>query len=116
MNTKLIIGKLFHFIQASLLLFVLIQTSFAQTAERKQIGWDELKSQYEFPKWYTEARFGIWLHWGAQTQPEEGGGWYARHMYMQDIGSETFGKNAYTYHIRKYGHPSEVGYKEVINS
>lgn len=99
-----------------LLLFVLIQTAQAQTGDKKGPSWEELKAQYEFPQWYTQARFGIWCHWGAQTQPEEGGGWYARHMYMQDVGGETFGKNAYPYHLKKYGHPSEVGYKEVINS
>ncbi len=49
----------------------------------EQLTWEELSKQYEFPAWYTEARFGIWVHWGAQTQPEEGGGWYAAHMYKQ---------------------------------
>ncbi|WP_423126981.1 alpha-L-fucosidase [Gaoshiqia sp. Z1-71] len=114
---KLITTKsLTNFLISSLSIFVLIQATFSQTGENKELSWDELKSQYEFPKWYTEARFGIWVCIGAQSQPEEGGGWYARHMYMQDVGGETFGKNAYPYHLKKYGHPSELGYKEVINS
>jgi alpha-L-fucosidase len=100
------------------MMFVLCFIVFSSTcfSQEKNRTWEELCKNYEFPKWYTEARFGIWCHWGAQTQPEEGGGWYARHMYMQDVGGETFGKNAYSYHLKKYGHPSEVGYKEVINS
>ena len=78
-------------------------------------SWTELQKTYTFPKWYTEARFGIWVHWGAQTQPKMGGGWYARHMYMQDVGSQKWGKNAYSYHLKTYGHPSEKGYMEVLN-
>lgn len=50
-------------------------------------GPEALREIYEFPEWYTEARFGIWAHWGAQAEPALGGGWYARHMYRQDVGS-----------------------------
>lgn len=84
-------------------------------AQQKSLTWEELRKDYEFPKWYTEARFGIWVHWGAQTQPEKGGGWYARHMYMQNVGKETWGANAYPYHLETYGHPSEKGFKDVIH-
>ena len=90
----------------------LIATCFSQ---EKDLTWEQLRQQYEFPKWYTEARFGIWAHWGAQTQPEKGGGWYARHMYMQDVGSQQWGKDAYAYHNKTYGHPSEIGYKDVLH-
>ena len=55
------------------------------------------------------------MHWGPQTVPELGGGWYARHMYMQDVGKESFGKNAYPYHLKTFGHPSEFGFKDVIH-
>ncbi len=84
-------------------------------SQGKGLSWKELQKIYKFPKWYTEARFGIWVHWGAQTEPKMGGGWYARHMYMQDVGSQKWGKNAYEYHLKTYGHPSEIGYKDVIN-
>jgi len=84
-------------------------------SQEKGMTWAELQKIYKFPKWYTEARFGIWVHWGAQTQPKFGGGWYARHMYMQDVGSQKWGKNAYEYHLKTYGHPSEKGYMEVLN-
>lgn len=85
-------------------------------SQNKELSWEEIGEQYEVPEWFTEARFGIWVHWGAQTVPEYGGGWYARHMYMQDVGKETFGKNAYPYHLKTFGHPSEVGYKDVANA
>jgi len=84
-------------------------------AQEKNLTWEELRKDYQFPKWYTEARFGIWVHWGAQTQPEKGGGWYARHMYMQNVGRETWGADAYPYQLKTYGHPSEKGFKDVIH-
>lgn len=93
------------------LLFISIKSN----SQDKELSWKELSEQYKVPKWYTDARFGVWVHWGAQTVPEYGGGWYARHMYMQDVGRETFGENAYPYHLKNFGHPSEVGYKDVIH-
>lgn len=68
--------------------------------------WESL-SQYETPEWFRNAKFGIWAHWGPQCQPEAGD-WYGRGMYEE-------GGNAYKKHIEKYGHPSEFGFKDVIN-
>lgn len=98
-----------------LLFFTIILSSISCTQD-KELSWAEIGNQYEIPAWFTDARFGIWVHWGAQTVPEYGGGWYARHMYMQDVGSQTWGKNAYPYHLKTFGHPSEVGYKDVANA
>lgn len=96
-----------------LILFTMIANgSFSQ---KKDLTWEELREQYEIPKWFAEARFGIWAHWGAQSVPLMGGGWYAKHMYMQNVGTEWFGENAYPYHNKTYGHPSEFGFKDVIN-
>lgn len=80
------------------------------------LSWEELRERFKCPDWFEKARFGIWLHWGAQSQPAQGGGWYARHMYMPDVKNETWGKNAYPYHCQTYGHPSEKGFKDVIHA
>lgn len=69
-------------------------------------NWDSLQ-QYQTPDWYRNAKFGIWAHWGPQCQPEFGD-WYAREMYME-------GSSKYKYHLQKYGHPSQFGFKDVIN-
>jgi len=103
-------------LKCALYLGLIILCSIPSYAQEKEKSWDELKQNYEFPAWYTEARFGIWLHWGGQSQPDNGGGWYARHMYMQDVGGETFGKEAYPNQLRQYGHPSKFGYKDVLQS
>lgn len=68
--------------------------------------WDSLK-KYKTPEWYQNAKFGIWAHWGPQCQPERGD-WYARKMYHE-------GSEQYKFHVEKYGHPSEFGFKDVIN-
>ena len=61
--------------------------------------------QYRCPDWFRDAKFGIWSHWGPQSVPMYGD-WYARNMYIE-------GTPQYLYHLRKYGHPSEFGYKDI---
>ena len=103
-------------IRLKLLIVLCCISSFgvAQESER-ELSWDQLAEQYSCPEWFRDAKFGIWFHWGPQSVPEQGGGWYARHMYMKDVGRQKFGKMANPYHLQTYGHPSEFGYKDVIN-
>ncbi len=104
------------FILKSVITIVTISgLSFTGYSQEKDLSWEELGEHFKCPTWFEEARFGIWAHWGAQTQPEYGGGWYARHMYQQDVGNQLWGEKAYPYHNKTYGHPSEIGYKDVIN-
>jgi len=67
--------------------------------------YESLKA-YKCPKWYQDAKFGIWAHWGPQGVPQQGD-WYARNMYVQ-------GHSNYKYHMAHYGHPSEFGFKDII--
>ncbi len=69
--------------------------------------WESIEKNYPGePSWLREAKFGIWVHFGPQAAGESGD-WYARNMYKSD-------KLAYKNHLKKKGHPSEVGYKEVL--
>ena len=61
---------------------------------------------YECPRWFRDAKFGIYLHWGVYSVPGQGE-WYARRMYME-------GDPNYLYHLEHYGHPSKFGYKDLI--
>jgi len=72
-----------------------------------QPNWESL-SNYQVPDWFRDAKFGIWAHWGPQCQPEMGD-WYAQKMYQ-------FGHPDYKYQCDHYGHPSKMGFKDVINS
>ncbi len=62
--------------------------------------------QYECPEWFRDAKFGIYLHWGAYSVAEKGE-WYARRLYEED-------RKEYAHHVKTYGHPSEFGYKDFI--
>jgi len=61
--------------------------------------------KYSAPEWFRDAKFGIWSHWGPQSVPMFGD-WYARNMYIE-------GSSQYEYHLRRYGHPSRFGYKDI---
>jgi len=61
---------------------------------------------YKIPDWFRDAKFGIWAHWGPQSAVEYGD-WYARNMYTQ-------GEKQYEYHLKTWGHPSKVGFKDTI--
>src|SRR4051794_15921174 len=58
-----------------------------------EANWESLK-QYKAPDWFRDAKFGIWNHWSAQCQPEQGD-WYARRMYLQ--GDATYKSHVATY-------------------
>jgi alpha-L-fucosidase len=69
--------------------------------------WESIEKKYPgAPAWLREAKFGIWVHFGPQAAGESGD-WYARKLYVE-------GTPAYKNHLKKYGHPSESGYKEVL--
>ena len=68
--------------------------------------WDSLIASYSCPDWFRDAKFGVWSHWGPQAVPGQAD-WYARYMYEE-------GHPSYRYHCRTYGHPSKVGYKDII--
>ena len=66
----------------------------------------ESLAAWQVPDWFRDAKFGIWAHWGPQSSVEAGD-WYARNMYIE-------GSAQYKYHLETYGHPSKVGFKDVI--
>ncbi len=72
-----------------------------------QPTWESL-SNYQVPEWFRDAKFGIWAHWGPQCQPEMGD-WYAQKMYQ-------FNSADYKYQCEHYGHPSKMGFKDVIHT
>lgn len=101
------------------LLFLLPSVSWAQTYEvpvseaqekmttgRFQPTWESLETQYQVPEWFCNAKFGIWAHWGPQCV-EGSGDWMARALYQE-------GSKAWKFHREHYGHPSEVGFKDIL--
>ena len=70
------------------------------------VGTRDSLTNYSCPEWFRDAKFGIWAHWGPQAVPMEGD-WYARKMYQQ-------GSPDYEDHLKRWGHPSTNGWKDII--
>ncbi len=68
--------------------------------------WDSL-CDYQPPKWYEDAKFGIFVHWGVYSVPAFGNEWYPRHMYIE-------GTPEFDHHIKTYGSQKDFGYKDFI--
>ena len=72
-----------------------------------QPNWESIEKNYPgTPQWLRDAKVGFWVHFGPQSYGESGD-WYARNLYKP-------GHIAYKNHLERYGHPSKVGYKDVL--
>lgn len=94
---------------------------------------ESIAEHFDYPAWFRDAKFGIYMHWGLNSV-SGANGHYARHMYHQhkpegaklDEADRAAGRRAnrsgwkvgsddvYNFHVRKFGHPSEFGYKDFI--
>lgn len=68
--------------------------------------WESLKA-WTVPSWYTDAKFGIFIHWGVFSVPAFDNEWYSRNMYIQD-------SPAFKHHVTTYGPQEIAGYKDFI--
>ena len=68
--------------------------------------WESLQ-KYEVPEWYQDAKFGIFIHWGAYSVPAFGNEWYPRNMYVP-------GSPEYKHHVATYGPQDKFGYKDFL--
>lgn len=68
--------------------------------------WDSLTA-YEPPRWFEDAKLGIFLHWGVFTVPAYGSEWYPRNAYRQ-------GTREFEHHVSTFGPHQEFGYKDFI--
>ena len=76
-------------------------------AELFQPDWDNIAQHYRFPEWFSDAKFGIFIHWGVYTVPAFGNEWYPRNMYRTN-------SNEYKHHLETFGEQTKFGYKDFI--
>ena len=102
-----------RYFQISLFLVLAFSISLqAQEAKKEKFeSTDKSLQQYKYPEWFRDAKFGIWAHWGPQAVPRQGD-WYARNMYVQT--GKDWETPDYKDHLKRYGHPSVAGYKDII--
>ena len=74
--------------------------------------WDSIVT-HPTPKWFRDAKFGIYTHWGPYSVPAWGENttWYSFAMYRE---ADITKNPAYHHHLREYGHPSKHGYKDFL--
>ena len=68
--------------------------------------WPSLEG-YRIPAWYQDAKFGIFIHFGAYSTPAFGSEWYPRNMYLQ-------GSKEYKHQTQTYGPETKFGYKDFL--
>ncbi len=69
-------------------------------------NWDSLKKNYKVPQWFTDGKFGIFIHWGLYSIPAHHNEWYAKHMYSTPEIAQ--------WHVEHYGPQDKFGYKDFI--
>ena len=75
--------------------------------------WSSLGDHFKPPTWWRQAKIGMWLHWGPQAVGESGD-WYAKFMYMPQGNFWDNFAQTYPNHLKRFGHPSEFGYKDIL--
>lgn len=71
-----------------------------------QPNWESL-GHFQTPPWYHDAKFGLFIHWGAYSVPGFVSEWYPRNMYRQ-------GTPEFEHHVATYGPHAKFGYKDFI--
>jgi len=71
-----------------------------------QPTWDSLKENYQVPRWFAEAKFGLFMHWGLYSVPAHHNEWYEKHMYTDGADGQ--------WHVGHFGPQDKFGYKDFI--
>jgi len=99
-------GTMFFLVLVSSLL--LVTCSVKEQTNKIEYTWESVK-KVPVPDWFEDAKFGIFIHWGAYSVPgiayEGYAEWYPHFMYRT-------GKTR-KYHLEKYG--SKLGYADFID-
>ena len=71
-------------------------------------SWSSVDQHPPAPEWFSDAKFGIYYHWGVFSVPAFGNEWYPRNMYVG-------GSNENNHHKAVFGDPSAWPYQNFIN-
>jgi alpha-L-fucosidase len=79
----------------------------SKAQEVYQPNWESLAKYDETAKWFKDAKFGIYAHWGVLSVPAYANDWYPRLMHVE-------GSDEYKHHVSLYGEPSKFGYHDFV--
>lgn len=71
-----------------------------------QDSWEDL-NQFTVPEWFSQDKFGIFIHWGLYSIPAFRNEWYSRNMYIQ-------GSPEFKHHRQTFGPQDQFGYQDFI--
>ncbi len=89
------------------LLITILSISCSTKEPKYEANYESLSQHKEAPEWFTDAKFGIYFHWGVYSVPAYGSEWYPRWMHFEE-------SDIYNHHVETYGHPSEFGYHDFV--
>lgn len=69
-------------------------------------NWESL-SKHTTPKWFTDGKLGIFIHFGIYSVAGFGSEWYSRAMYDKNC-------REFEYHVNTFGKQDKFGYKDFI--
>lgn len=70
--------------------------------------WASVDQHPPAAEWFSDAKFGIYFHWGVFSVPAFGNEWYPRNMYVG-------GSNENNHHKAVYGDPSVWPYRNFVD-
>lgn len=68
-----------------------------------ELNWKPYERQA--PKWFRDAKFGLFFHWGPYSVPAFENEWYSRNMYGKGLSQNV-------HHEKTYGPLHDFGYKD----
>ncbi|MCB0732656.1 MAG: alpha-L-fucosidase, partial [Ignavibacteriae bacterium] len=74
-------------------------TSLYYSQNKYEPNWESLNSR-PYPQWFTDAKLGIFIHWGVSSVPSYSGKeqyaeWFLRGLQLGDTGRVNFQKRVY---------------------
>ena len=80
-----------------ILIYIFISLT-ANTAASELLSWEKFSDHEEAPKWFRDAKFGIYFHWGPYSVPAYGNEHYPRTMYGHPSGKMPIKSDPVRYH------------------
>lgn len=77
------------------------------TEKAYQATEESLSKHQASPEWFSDAKLGMYFHWGPYSVPAFGSAWYPRNMYMK-------GSRVNKFHEENFGKIEEFGYEDFI--
>ncbi|PWJ37924.1 alpha-L-fucosidase [Sediminitomix flava] len=75
--------------------------------QKYEANWESLAKHKAAPEWFTDAKLGIYFHWGPYSVPAFGSAWYPSNMYKR-------GSRVNQFHEEHFGKIEKFGYQDFI--